>query len=115
MRLYLRLLFGMVALLASGSGALGAETTSADMLKWAPKEQAAYVDLAVQMVGFVVSQNDGVQARCINDWYFKDDNVRERGIQQIINVMRQYPNYLPGTVVIAVLQKQCGSFKYTQR
>jgi hypothetical protein len=98
----------------TGTGA-HAETNSADMLKWTPKEQAAYVDLAVQMVGFVASQNDGPQARCINDWYFKDDKVRERGIQQILSAMRQYPSELPGVMVLAVLQKACGSFKYKQR
>lgn len=86
--------------------------TSAELLKQPLKQQAAYIDIAVQMVGFVVSQNDGSQARCIDSWYFQDQATRDRKVQHVTEVMRQHPQYHPGSVVLAVLEKACGAFKY---
>lgn len=61
------------------------------------------------MAGLVVSANDAVKAKCIERWYFKDvakAEIRLRG------AMKRFPNYHPRGVIAAVIEKECGSFKF---
>lgn len=88
--------------------------TGAQFLERSVDAQGAYIDVAVQMAGFVAAQNNGPQAKCIDDWYLVGNGTRDRRVKEITAAMRANPTYHPGAVVIAVLQKACGSFKYVR-
>ena len=64
------------------------------------------------MAGFISGQNDKEHAKCLETWYFNDE---EGATERIYRAMRKYPDYHPRAVIVAVLQKQCGSFQYSGR
>jgi len=63
------------------------------------------------MAGVIATQNNPQQAKCVNDWIAENQDV---GYASVIHTMRQNPQYHPHGVIIAVLQKACGSFKYAK-
>ena len=84
---------------------------SSEFLTWNKDSQEFYFRTAIGMAGLIASQNDQHQARCILDWYFtKERTARDA----ILSAMQQYPDYHPRGVILAVLQKACGTFKYSK-
>ncbi|MEM9375601.1 MAG: hypothetical protein AAGA72_05235 [Pseudomonadota bacterium] len=100
------------ASLAHAEDAPTGGTTSADVLTWAIESQDAYFQTSIGMAGVVASQNEGPTARCVDDWYFKDRATRQRRNDFIRETMRRFPDYHPAGVILAVLEKQCGSFTF---
>lgn len=80
--------------------------TSAEFLQWPPKSRSSYFATSVTMASAVVRVNNKKQSACINAWYGND---RERVERRILDIMRKYPEYHPQSVILAVLEKQCGS------
>ena len=93
--------------------ALSDNFTSAKVLDWSRQNQSFYFQASVTMAGFVASQNDKAQSRCIDDWYFESDGIREQRNGEILNVMGRYPDHHPSAIILAIVQKRCGSLKYT--
>ena len=63
------------------------------------------------MTGIVATQSRTDIARCIDDWYSGDEAVQNRRHQFVIDTVRDHPSYNPQAVILAILQKQCGSFR----
>ena len=88
--------------------------TSATVLAWSETEQASYFSISVGMVGIVAMQtgrhDDAVT--CINNWYWPD-GAQEHGPQNetIRTVMRSLPDAHPQAIIMAVIERECGSFK----
>lgn len=82
---------------------------SSKFLTYPAESQKGYISTAVMMAGSIAAQNKQEQARCIDDWAMKN---RDGGYRPVIDAMQKYPDYHPAGVIIAVLQKACGSFKY---
>ncbi|NJM35019.1 MAG: hypothetical protein HC850_10285 [Rhodomicrobium sp.] len=85
---------------------------SSQFLSFSQEGQASYISTSVGMTGLIAARNDKKHADCIDQWYFSDMN---HGNQEIIAAMRKYPDYHPQAVIIAVLQKFCGTFTYANR
>jgi hypothetical protein len=82
---------------------------SSEFLTWKPESQSFYIDSSVGMASLVAAQNDKVQAKCIDDWYIADEAA---SIRYITDVMRKYPDHHPRGVILAAIEKKCGSMTY---
>ena len=100
-------LFLLMAALAKPAQA---ETfTSAEFLKWKLSSQKSYFRTSIGMAGLIAAQNDKAHAKCIENWYLD----RERDATDfILETMKRFPSYHPRGVLLAVLEKQCGTFQY---
>ena len=65
------------------------------------------MDGAIMMAGGIAAINTEDQGACIYRWYFDEDVHAAR--KKIQATMQDYPDVPPSGVIIAVLQKQCGS------
>lgn len=82
--------------------------TSADVLKWEIAAQDSYFRTSISMAGVIASQNRREAARCIDDWYFADEQTEKNRAKHIRDVMKQYPDYVPQAIIFAVIRKACG-------
>lgn len=87
-----------------------AETFKAsDFLKWQLKSQTTYIRTSVGMASLIAGRNSKQQGECLDEWYFNDTPLRDRFI---LDTMKRVPDYHPRAVILAVLEKQCGSLVY---
>ena len=63
------------------------------------------------MTGIVASQGRKDISRCIDNWYSGEVEIQKQRRGFILDTIRNNPTYHPQGVILAVLQKQCGSFK----
>lgn len=82
---------------------------SSKLLTYPTDSQKSYINTSVLMAGLIAAQNSDVQSKCIGDWSGKHVGG---GYQPVIEAMKRFPDHHPTGVVIAVLQKACGSFRY---
>jgi hypothetical protein len=94
-----------------GAANAGEMFKSPQFLQLPADGQASYISTSVGMAGLIAARNDKKHSDCIDRWYFPD---REKGNRTITDTMRQYPDYHPQAVVLAVLQKACGPFEYSK-
>ena len=85
---------------------------SSDFLTWKSDSQAFYIETSIGMASLLAAQNDKAHAKCLEDWYYEDE---EAGNRLVLETMRKFPEYHPRGVILAVIQKRCGSFNYAQR
>lgn len=84
------------------------------MLEWSEGSQGFYFETSIMMAGIVAVQNDKAKSECVDRWYFGPESDRQANNNQIIEALGKYPDLHPGTVLMAVIQKHCGSFKFTE-
>lgn len=85
---------------------------SSEFLDWSENNRSFYIRTSIGMAGLIAARNDSQHAKCLEEWYFSDEKAGEESIYQI---MREYPDYHPRGIIVAVLKKQCGSFNYSER
>tara|TARA_R110002110_G_scaffold415618_1_gene652477 strand:- start:9184 stop:9531 length:348 start_codon:yes stop_codon:yes gene_type:complete len=85
--------------------------TAAKLLKQSEQGQRNFIEISISMAGSIATQADPKIARCLDNWYFKDASRRGQRKSDILRVMRKYPNHHPSGLILAVIQKACGSFK----
>ncbi len=83
--------------------------SAADFLAWPDKSRSSYVLSALMMANMIAVENDKKQSDCIGDWYFTNRDEKD---DYIDGVMEKYPDHHPIGILMAVVEKQCGSFKY---
>ncbi len=79
---------------------------SVQFLEWKTLNQDAYIETSVGMASLIASQSDKTQAKCIDDWYY---DAEARANDAVRNVMRANPQFHPRGVILAVVQKRCGT------
>lgn len=84
---------------------------SAKFLTYSAEAQKSYINSSVIIASLIASQNSRTQADCLHDWSGKHVGG---GYQPVIDAMRRYPDDHPSGLILAVLQKACGSFKYVK-
>lgn len=86
--------------------------TSATVLEWDRTSQNALFQNSVTMIGIVATQTGqhGEIAECINEWYWEDGEVSPARNEQLRDTLALYPEHHPQVIVLAVVQKACGSF-----
>lgn len=82
---------------------------SAEFLGWSRENQSFYFRTSIGMAGLIVRQTDEKQADCIDSWYFRNEAMAH---DQIVTTMRRFPTYHPLGVILAFLEKRCGSLTY---
>jgi len=82
---------------------------SAKFLTYPAESQKSYIGTAVMMAGVIASQNVPDQASCVDRWATSHEST---GYKPVIDAMKRLPEYHPTAVILAVLDKECGSFKY---
>lgn len=78
---------------------------SSEFLTWKETTQDFYIRASIGMAGFITSRNKKSQADCLENWYFQ--NIKN-GNGKITKAMKQFPDYHPRAVLLAVVEKQCG-------
>lgn len=61
------------------------------------------------MAGVIATQNQPGQAKCIDEWATAKFDT---SYEDVVSAMRKFPDHHPTTVIFALIQKACGSFKY---
>ncbi|MEL6369169.1 MAG: hypothetical protein AAFR03_00490 [Pseudomonadota bacterium] len=87
-----------------------AEFTVTDFLQWDRDAHRNYFRVSIGMATIIARRNDKAQGACISDWYFVGE---ETAIDQIIDTMQEYPSYHPDAIILAFVEKRCGSMVYT--
>lgn len=83
--------------------------TAADVLGWEKANQDAFFETSISMAGVLASQSELPAARCINDWYYGPSASKASINDEIRSAMRQYSGYYPGIVIVAVIERACGT------
>ena len=84
-----------------------------EFLEWNDSSKELFLDSAILMAGSIASLNTKGQGRCVYDWYFSSGVAEVR--KTLLDVMAKYPDHPPTGVIIAVAQKQCGTFRYNAK
>lgn len=105
----------VLALAALGFPQLAAAQgfTSATVLAWSEAEQDSYFSTSVGMAGIVAMQTGRHDAAvtCINNWYWPNGGSEHSAQNDTIRtVMRSLPDVHPQAVIMAVIERECGSF-----
>lgn len=86
--------------------------TTATFLSWSQESKNGYIGTATMMAGLIAKENRAGQAECIDAWniaHHKD------GFKPVINAMKRLPDYHPLAIISAVIEKECGDFKYATK
>ncbi len=100
----------LVVCILATSTSVNAETfKNSEFLKWNRETQEFYIDTSIGMAGLIAAQNDKVIQECADKWYLSD---KPKTISDIISAMRKFPKFHPRAVILAVMEKHCGSFTF---
>lgn len=99
------------AIVCSFAGIASAQDNfkSSKFLTYSLESQKSYITSSVIMAGLIASQNTATQGQCINNWAAQH---RDEGYAPVVDAMRKYPDDHPTGLILAVLQKACGSLSY---
>ncbi len=82
--------------------------TSKDFLEYSESQRAWWLMGAVATASHAISVTNPTQGECMADWYFENEKQHQQTIEE---TMQKYPDHVPSSVVLAVLQKNCGKIK----
>jgi hypothetical protein len=85
---------------------------SAEFLTWSDAERKSYIATSVLMAVVIAGGNSPEQENCIKRWSADNDGA---GYPTVKAAMVRFPEHHPTGVVVAVLEKACGSFKYVAK
>ena len=83
--------------------------TGEEFLSWQRSSQDFYIETSIGMAGLIAVQNNKTQQQCLESWYLSGQQAKN-GL--IIETIREHPQFHPRGVILAMLEKQCGSFTY---
>ncbi len=87
--------------------------TNKDFLTMPKLQQKGFLDGVINTLWQVAAQNDSDTGQCIVDWYFGEETAQRNGL--IFKSMNQYPTYTPSAIVIALTERECGSYIRRER
>lgn len=97
---------------SAGSGALAGDGfKSSAFLAYPLASQKSYITSSAMMAGLIATQNAPKQAKCIDEWVAQQS---DQGYATVIEAMKKFPANHPSAVIVAVLDKACGSFRYVK-
>ncbi len=92
-----------------------AETTAQDVFKasefltWEREGQSLYIGTAVGMAALIVNKTSVQQADCIEAWFNVD---KQNDYSETLEAMQKFKTYHPRGILLALMEKKCGSFTY---
>ena len=84
--------------------------TNTMFLAWDRQSQAGFFRTAIKTAALVIIRNNEQRGICIDRWYGSNPDQKEA---YMLDIMRKYPDHHPVGIVLAVLEKQCGSAIFT--
>lgn len=78
------------------------------MEKMKPDERVLYLSGVVEGLAYARYAKDGKNTdgmKCIYDWFYERDGT----VSKIYSAFERFSDYLPGAVVAAMVEKECGS------
>lgn len=84
--------------------------TGEDFLAWESSAQTGFVQTSVSMAGIIASQIKPDIARCIDGWYFANDEALDQRNTEIITLIDENARFHPSAVILAAIQRECGAF-----
>lgn len=107
---FARAIFGAIFCIATGAPSSYATDFTAGIVATKMKEEDRYPFMAVIVEGlayarYVKDEKDTTGMKCVYDWFYEN---KKRPIE-ILATFKRFPDYLPGAVVAAMLEKDCGS------
>ena len=98
-----------------GTIPLAAEPTTHPVMKeffsYSRKSQDSFITTSVIMLGVIAAQTEPKIATCLNKWYRGSRAAKNKRNSEIIDAMKKHPQYIPTTIVLAVVERECGKFK----
>lgn len=88
--------------------------TAADVLTWSKDQQDWYFQVSVGMAYGVATRNATDHADCIDGWYYASGEKRDEAHEAIREAMTDYSTYNPVTVLIAVIERECGKLSFQE-
>ena len=65
---------------------------------------------SVSMAGVIAAQTKPEIARCIDGWYFVNDDAVDQRNAEIIGLISENAGFHPSAVILAAIQRECGTF-----
>lgn len=96
-----------LATLPAGAGATDF-TAGVVMEKMDTKQRFSFVAGVVEGLAYARYAKDGKQTngmKCIYDWFYEKDDTT----QKIYAAFDRFKDYLPGAVIAALVEKECGA------
>ncbi|NOR63886.1 MAG: hypothetical protein GQ535_15540 [Rhodobacteraceae bacterium] len=110
-RLFTKGILATLALYPQVSAAGG--FTGSELLEWSVEAQDSYFQTSIGMVAVVGTQtnfpNDIVE--CLNQWYWPNGVLDPNKNLEIRDAITRFPTLHPQAIVLAVIERECGSFK----
>ncbi len=72
---------------------------------WQRSAIQSYFDANIGMAALIAGQSNKAQGKCIDDWFFSDI---ESATNEVIAVMKRFPDHHPRAIILAVIEKKCG-------
>jgi len=85
--------------------------TGEEFLTWNRANQDSFIEVSVTMAGIVSGRARKDISRCIDEWYSLEDETRRKRNTHILGIVESNPEFHPQGVILAVLEKRCGSIK----
>ena len=83
-----------------------------DFLTWERESQEYYFRISISMAGLIARRNDKSHGDCVDNWFFKNQTSAS---DELLTTLKEYSDYHPDGIILAVLQKHCGTFVYSER
>lgn len=83
--------------------------TAAEFLDWPAANQKLFIETSVLMSAVIASQNNQDVSRCVSAWHVRE---KPSAFSPIMKALRENRSFHPQAVILAVLQKACGSFVF---
>ena len=101
----------LIVIVSSPQISVGKVFKSMEFLKWDRESQDYYIRTSVGMASLVSAQSDKTHAKCLDNWYSAEKPANDL----VLTAMARFPEFHPRGVILAVMQKQCGSFDPSKR
>lgn len=84
--------------------------TGKTFLSWPEEEQRGYLDAQIVMASTIVSRTKPEMSQCMAELYYGSLGLTNEGFASLINRIQEYETFHPSSVLVAVIEKECGSF-----
>lgn len=87
--------------------------TGSELLEWSVAEQDSYFQTSIGMVAVVGTQTNFPKdiVECLNQWYWPNGALDPNRNSEIREALTRFPKAHPQAIVLAVIERECGSFK----
>ena len=101
----------LCTIVCAQAGAAEEAFKSSKFLTYSAEQQKGYIGTAAVAATVIASLNSQTQSKCLGEWVTQHS---AGGYQTVLDAMKKYPDDHPMGLIMSVLQRDCGPFKYSQ-